>query len=149
MPPRNRPRHRHHASPEAFSFDALAKRVASRTIARGQAIKLAGAALVATLVGGSVAPEEAAAATDRACKNQPALSNKQCLYVSCSATNDDCQCTKTVNGDNRCVNLGSSECPTTDECDRNRHCRGGEVCAKVGGCCEGVRNNLCAPLCTD
>lgn len=66
--------------------------------------------------------------------------------VDCSPTNDRCESTKTVNGDIRCVDYTDTECPTRDECDNNRNCRQGEVCAQVGDCCRGKPGNLCVPL---
>lgn len=151
VPPGYRPRHSQQETTEEYSFDELAKGVASGTISRGLAIKIAGAALLAALFGGSVATEEAEAATDQVCRNKPAISNKRCpgTAVDCSPTNSRCECTKTVNGDKRCVDYTGTVCPSRDECDRNRDCRRGEVCAQVGGCCGSPRRNLCVPLCRD
>jgi hypothetical protein len=122
--------------------------VASGTISRSRALKLAGAALLgAVLVPFSAAPVEAA--TDRVCRGKAAIDNDKCPAVDCSPTNPRCECTRTVNGDKRCVDFTDTQCPTRDECDRNRDCRRGEVCTKVGGCCGGSRRNLCVPLCRD
>ena len=139
-------------SPEARerSFDELARGLASGSVSRGRAIKIAGAALLAALFSGSVAAEKASADVDRVCRNKQVISNKRCGGdIVCSPTNPRCQCTRTVNGDVRCVDYTDTLCPATDECDRNRDCSRGEVCAKVGACCEGSRRNLCVRLCRD
>jgi hypothetical protein len=154
MPPRYQPSHAHQDPLDDASFDELTKRVASGTLSRAQALKMMTGAALAALVGGSVVTEETEAATDQVCRNKPVINNTQCTEVSpavsCSPTNNiGCRCTKTVNGDIRCADLSRSACPTRDECDRNRDCDPGEVCAKVGGCCNGSRRNLCVPLCTD
>ena len=104
---------------------------------------------MAALFGGSVAIDEAEAAVDRSCRGKAAIDNVRCPAIDCSPTNDRCECTKTVNGDKRCVDYTGTQCPERDECDRNRDCRRGEVCTLVGGCCEGRRRNLCVPLCRD
>ncbi len=86
------------------------------------------------------------------CRNKSAINNKRCPpgpEVDCSPTNDRCECTVTVNGNTRCVDYTGTQCPDRDECDRNRDCRQGEVCARVGGCCGNPRRNLCVPLCRD
>jgi hypothetical protein len=68
-----------------------------------------------------------------------------------------CYCTKTVNGDTRCLDYTGTANPTTDECDRNTDCGTGQFCAQVGGCAcpQGTpqrrqckRRNKCLPLCT-
>jgi hypothetical protein len=144
-------------------FDTLARRLtlpsSRRTAVRGVAAGLT-AALASTL-GGSVAPEEAEAATDQVCRNQAVNNNKQCPASpadSCSATNIHCECWQTVNDDIRCINTAGLVCPSTDECDRNAECGAGQVCVKTGGCCcpEGIpqrrrckRRHICVPLCTD
>jgi hypothetical protein len=45
-------------------------------------------------------------------------------------------CALTVSGARDCVReTAVTECPRTDECDRNLDCAEGQVCVKVGGCC--------------
>lgn len=150
MPPRSRLHHRHHDTPEASSFDGLAKRVASRTLSRGQAIKTAGTALLATLVGGSVTTKEAETKTQRVCKGKAFLNNKNCEGdVDCSPTSIYCECARTVHGHIRCVNNIGTRCPTTDQCGRNKDCPQGAVCIQLGGCCGNPEFNVCVPLCTD
>jgi hypothetical protein len=151
MPPKARSRH---GAPveEYSSFDELAKGVASGTISRSLALKMLVGGGLAALFGWGVGTDEAEAAVARVCRDKQAISDKKCpagSAVDCSPTNDRCECTKTVNGDTRCVDYTDTQCPRRDECDRNRDCRRGEVCARVGACCGGSKRNLCVPLCRD
>jgi hypothetical protein len=150
MPPLYQSRHGHHAPSGNDSFDTLTKGVARGTLSRAQALKMVVGVALAALVGGSVTSEEAEAETDQVCQNKAVINNRQCpdSGANCSPTNSRCRCTKSVNGDIRCADFSRSGCPETDECDRNRDCAPGEICAKLGGCCAGVRKNLCVPLCT-
>lgn len=135
---------------ERHPFDELTKGLASGTISRGRAMKLAGAGLLAALFG-SVATEEAEAATDRVCRNTPAISNRRCPAAESVCRRREgqiCQCAVTVEGDRRCVDTTDTDCPTRDECDRSSDCRRGEVCIEVGACCEGSRRNLCVTRCS-
>lgn len=88
------------------------------------------------------------AETQELCENKPAISNNRCPIdrAGCGAC-PGCLCASTVSGNRRCLNFVNVDCPTTDECDTNRDCPGDQVCARVGGCCEGSRRNVCAPPC--
>jgi hypothetical protein len=134
---------------EGQLFDELTKEVADGTISRGRALKLAGTALLAALFG-SVAIDEAEAATDRRCEGKPAISNRRCPETrsTCRQRADQiCLCARTVGGDKRCVDVTNEECPTTDECDRSSDCPGNQYCIEVGACCNGSRRNLCVRPC--
>ena len=148
MSPEDRPRRSVGAG--QYSFDELAKGVASGTISRSGAIKMAGAAILGALFAGSVAIDDAVAATERVCRNRPAISNRRCPEESFCRQREGqtCQCAKTTEGDRRCVDITDAQCPTRDECDRSSDCRRGEVCIEVGACCEGSRRNLCVRPCS-
>jgi hypothetical protein len=137
---------------EYSSFDELAKGVASGTISRSGALKMAGAAILAAVFGSSVTIDEAEAETDRVCRGKPAISNRRCPdseQSGCREREDQiCQCALTVEGDKRCVDLTDEDCPAADECDRSRDCPGSQLCIKVGACCEGSRRNLCVRPCS-
>jgi hypothetical protein len=136
--------------PEEYSFDELAKRVASGTISRSGALKMAGAAILGALFAGSVAIDEAEAETERKCRGKAAISNRRCPGEEgvCRQREDQiCNCAKTVEGDTRCVDITNENCPATDECDRSRDCPGSQLCIEVGACCEGSRRNLCVRPC--
>jgi hypothetical protein len=126
-------------------LDELSKGLATGTISRRRALKLAGAAVLGSTGLLALFPAPAGAVSDRACRGEPAINNRRCPTNRCRG-NPDCNCARTVNGDRRCVNV-NAQCPTRDECDRNRDCRRGEVCVKVGGCCTNPDLNVCLSLC--
>jgi hypothetical protein len=138
-------------------FDEVAKGLAAGTISRRRALKLTGTAL---LGGGllamfpgvagarSITPDDevsVAGHRNPGCKGEAAINNRRCPSNFCGHPN--CHCAQTVSGRKRCVNLNNARCPRRDECDRDRDCARGEVCAKVGGCCGHRRRNDCLPLC--
>jgi hypothetical protein len=143
---------------EGQLFDELSRELASGAIPRRRALKLAGAAVLGSTgllalfprVAGaqSIVPDDevGVAVSDPACQGEPAINNRRCPENRCEG-DPDCACAETVGGDKRCVNLANEECPGRDQCDSNRDCRQGEVCIKVGGCCERPRRNLCVRLC--
>jgi len=126
---------------DAQRFDRITRSFATRASRRG----LVGG-LAALLAVGGTAP--ITAASDATCQGEPAISNRTCPTKSCSG-NPFCRCAVTVKGDKTCVETGDLvPCPTRDECDRNRDCRKGEVCIKVGGCClDHPKRNLCIARC--
>ncbi len=145
---------------EEFSFDELAKGLASGRISRGRALKLVGAAIlgggVLTLLPGVAAGQVEADAAGEGCpEDGPAVDNDRCPIrtrrgrrrTRCG-DQAGCFCTETVNGNNRCVQLRDEECPAEDECDTNADCREDELCVRVGGCCGNQRRNLCARTCS-
>jgi hypothetical protein len=148
---RNRERFDQQDVPEKHSsFDELAKGVASGTISRSGALKLAGGALLAAVIGGSVAIDEAEAETDRRCKGKKTISNRRCPEgesVCRQREGQICRCAKTAEGDTRCVDLTDEHCPTQDECDRSKDCPGSQLCIQIGACCEGSKRNLCVRPC--
>ena len=83
--------------------------------------------------------------TDPTCKGKPAINDRACRAAGCTRDHD-CGCATTVNGQKRCVNLGTARCPLRDQCDRNKHCARGRVCVRVGGCC-GRDRYACLLLC--
>ncbi len=137
---------------EEFSFDELAKGLASGKISRGRALKLVGAAVlgggVLTLLPGVARGQVEAEAAQGCPEGQRAINNRRCPTNSCAAGEPGCRCAETVNGNKRCVRFNREDCPSTDQCDTNEDCAGDEVCIKVGGCCGKPRRNLCARACT-
>jgi hypothetical protein len=112
---------------EEYSFDALAKGLASGTISRRKALKLAGAAI---LGGGLLAfgpAREAEAAEcgsrhgcDRRCRNRRR-----------------CRCVETVTGNVRCVRpicCGRSSCDTNSDCGNNALCITENCCGESRQC---------------
>ena len=136
---------------EEFSFDELAKGLASGRISRGRALKLVGAAIlgggVLTLLPG-VARGQVEAESTNCPEDERAINNRRCPTNSCAAGEPGCRCAETVNGNKRCVKFNREDCPSTDQCDSNEDCDGDEVCIKVGGCCGKPRRNLCARTCS-
>ncbi len=134
---------------EEYSFDELAKGLATGALSRRQALKLAGAALLGgafgffSLQGPALGQVEAAAAC-----SGPAIDNDRCVANRCGGTRRrPCLCAETVSGNKRCVNLRGESCPNTDQCDSNADCDQDEVCIKVGGCCGHPGRNLCVRRC--
>ena len=133
------------------AFDEVAKELATGRISRGRALKLSGAALLGSM--GLISLSPAVATAEGVCEGRAAVNNKTCSSIEltrCRANLTDrlCSCFKTVSGSTRCINItGGLDCPTTDECDRNRDCPEDQVCVKMGGCCEGSRKNRCASPC--
>ena len=140
---------------DAQRFDRITRMFAARASRRGLMRGLA-----ALSVGGMLGPSRGAARraeavsdrsgpsierTDAICKGKPAMSNQLCPFTACG-TGTDCECVVSVNGDKKCVVTGGVDCPSEDECDRNRDCAPGLGCFKVAGCCDS-RNNLCLPAC--
>jgi hypothetical protein len=143
---------------EGQLFDELSQGIASGAISRGRALKLASAAVLGSTgllalfpraAGAQSIEEETGptiAVSDPACQGEPAINNRRCPENRCEG-DPECACAETVSGDKRCVNLADEQCPRRDQCDRNRDCPQGEICIKVGGCCEGRRRNLCVRPC--
>jgi hypothetical protein len=137
-------------------FDSLVRTLSTTRTRRGLMRGLA-----AFSVGGVLAPNRAAArpvpggadvngptteGTDTTCKGSRAVNNKTCTANLC--VNSSCNCAVSVTGDKKCVSFAKPfVCPTVDECDRTRDCATGEVCVKVGGCCDGRKFNQCVPHC--
>ena len=133
-------------------LDEVAKGLAAGTLSRGKAIQLGGAALLGSMGLLSLFEGKAGAQVtgQGACTNKPAISNKHCPGGSRSFCGvcPSCQCAKTVGGEKKCLNFAGLDCPTSDECDRSKDCRGNEVCVQVGACCpEHPKRNLCVPPC--
>lgn len=145
---------------EEFSFDELAKGLASGRISRSRALKLVGAAIlgggVLTLLPGVAAGQVEAEAAGEGCpEDGAAIDNERCPIRTRNGRRRarcgdqaGCFCAETVQGNNRCVSLRDEECPERDECDRNADCREDEVCIEVGGCCGNQNRNLCVRTCS-
>ncbi len=147
-------------APEGQLFDELSRGLASGTISRRRALKLAGAAILGStgllsLFPGVAGAQSifygrtvtAGAVNQGGCaEDEPRISNAACRENPCG-DNQNCFCAETVSGNNRCVNLRNARCPRRDECDNNEDCPRGEVCIKVGGCCGNRRRNDCRPVC--
>ena len=141
---------------DAQGFDRLTRTFASRASRRGLMRGLA-----APGAGGVLIPRRAAArrapggadvsgptteGTDATCQGRRAVNNKSCAANLC--VNSSCACAVSVTGDKKCVNFAKPfVCPAADECDRTRDCATGEICVKVGGCCDGRKFNQCVPHC--
>ena len=137
---------------EEYSFDELAKGLATGALSRRQALKLVGAALLGSALGffslqGLAEGQEVEAAAG--CSG-PAIDNDRCVANRCGGTRrrrrQACVCAETAGGGRACVDLRGERCPNRDQCDRDADCRADQVCIKVGGCCGG-RRNLCVSRC--
>jgi hypothetical protein len=143
---------------EGQLFDELASGLASGTISRRRALKLAGAAILGSTgllalfpgVAGAQSildqTEPGTTDSDPGCQGEPAINNKRCPDNGCRGR-FDCLCAETVGGGKRCVELAFERCPGRDQCDSNEDCPQGEFCIKVGGCCGRRRRNLCVSPC--
>jgi hypothetical protein len=133
---------------EGHAFDELTKGLASGTISRGRAMKLAGAAILGST--GLLALFPGKAQAQGCTQGDPSINNHSCEPIDCGGTGTAgllCVCAETVHGKNHCVPFGELECPERDQCDRNKDCPGDQLCIKVGACCSGTRRNLCIPKC--
>jgi len=119
---------------EEYSFDALAKGLASGTISRRKALKLAGAAI---LGGGLLAFGPAREAEAAQCGSESGC-NRECR------TKSNCRCVRTVGGEVRCVH----PCCSGRFCNTNRRCRDNEVCMTIN-CCGSTegREGVCVRRC--
>jgi hypothetical protein len=146
---------------EGKFFDELSRELASGTISRRRALKLAGAAILGStgllsLFPGAAGAQNtldqmgltAAAVGQGGCaEGEPAINNRECRPNPCGG-NRNCLCAETVSGNKRCVNLRATiACSGTSDCDSNRDCSGDKICIKFGGCCGGRRFNICARPC--
>jgi hypothetical protein len=134
------------------TLDGLASGLASGTISRKRALKLAGAAVLGStgLLGLSSRRSEAQVTFEGCSREDPFVNNQECPSATCGPTpcaNLDCRCVLTRQGGVRCVDFSCEFCPTRDECDVNGDCPSGQRCVRVGGCCGNPRRNLCAPDC--
>ena len=120
-------------------FDELASGLASGTITRGRALKLAGAALLGMAGGLGVAAREAEAAPPPTC---PPDTRTGCV-VACTNTTKQCACITTTEGDRVCVN----KCCSLRSCSSSSQCRRGEVCIRTGCCREGIQR--CVTRCSE
>jgi len=143
---------------DGHQFDRIAKSLFVAVSRRGTLGALAGLAAVGgtalgwrgagaqeeVSLGGGVVSED----NDPTCKGEKAINNKVCPSNQCTRDRE-CFCTKTVNDQKRCVRYNNQvlRCPTRDECDRNKDCRQGQVCVKVGGCCGNPTRHKCVALC--
>jgi hypothetical protein len=118
---------------EEYSFDALAKGLASGTISRRKALKLAGAAI---LGGGVLAlfPQPAEAAE---CGNSAGCG------LRCKNTGK-CRCVRTTANNVRCVR----PCCSGRTCNNSGDCRSKEVCMTTS-CCgsPGGKRGVCVTKC--
>lgn len=128
----------HEEATEEYSFDALAKGLASGTISRRKALKLAGSAILGA---GVLAffPGAATAAEGARCPSGDTGCNVECRGRI--ARRRDCRCIRTIGGNRRCVR----PCCSNRGCGSNDDCRSGEICMR-SECC-GVRG-VCVPKCT-
>jgi hypothetical protein len=129
-------------------FDALMRALSNRGSRRRLLTRLLPGSGLAVLLGSDRLTPEAAAESDRQCRDLPAISNERCPQASCKEKGDQiCCCARTVGGNRRFVDLADAECPVSDGCDSSEDCPGSQVCIQVGGCCERSRRNLCVRRC--
>ena len=132
-------------------FDDLARTLVAG-LPRRRLIRALGGGLVGGLLAGW-GPRAVGAASDPRCPaDKPFVDNKTCDQAAavCPSTSDtSCGCFLTVAGTRACVVTAfTGGCPKRDECDRNRDCRPGRVCVKVGGCCpKHPERNQCLQKC--
>lgn len=121
---------------ERHSFDDLAKGVASGTITRGRALKLAGAAILGGGLLSTFFSQEAEAGGRPKCPDSGPGCRAQC-------PGSDCGCVKTTEGKNRCV------VPSCDgkRCRSSADCPSGQVCSTTARKCCGSRGPVCVPVC--
>lgn len=128
---------------EEYSFDALAKGLASGTISRRKALRLVGSAILGAGVLTVIPTRHAEAITPR------------CSFgVGC-----DNRCTNTGGRDCRCVRITERTssgrrkrrcvrpCCSARGCNSSSDCRSTEVCMHTA-CCGGIRG-VCVTLCTE
>jgi hypothetical protein len=115
-------------------FDNLTRALASQTISRRRALRLAAASVLGA-AGLSVAAREAEAAPS--CPRRGAGCERRCTN-----TRKDCSCIRTVSGRRRCVH----PCCSGRRCNSGDDCRRTEVCMKTGCCAE---QPTCVTLCTE
>ncbi len=129
---------------EEYSFDELARGLATGTLSRRKALKLVGAALLGGALGFFSLQGRA---EGQACVGAK-IDNDRCVANRCGGTRRrPCFCAETVAGNKRCVNLQGETCPSTDQCDSNADCPVDELCINIGGCCGNPGRNLCVRRC--
>ena len=116
----------------AEDFDALTEALASRTISRRRALRLAAASALGA-AGLGVAAREAEA--------RPRCPRRSGCNRRCRNTNNVCACIRTVGGKRVCVH----EC-CGDLCESGADCGENEVCMKSGCCNGGART--CVTRCS-
>ena len=107
-------------------FDALTEALASRTISRRRALRLAAASALGAAGLGIAAREAEAAATCP--RNQSPDCELHCKHTG----GRDCRCIRTTEGKKQCVR----PCCSNRTCDSSADCRKTEVCMKTD-CCQG------------
>lgn len=130
-------------------FDDLSIELASGTISRRRAIKMAGGALLGSALIPFFSTPAEARRRRNPCRGKDAVCTNGGMALPCRG-NPECFCVRTTAGRKQCVNFpgGVLVCPTTDECDSSRDCPGrNQVCAVVAGCCFGSPRNLCVRRC--
>ena len=116
------------------SFDDLASALASGSISRGRALKLAGASLLGAA--GLLGSANAAQAAPTCPRSGPAISS---CDRRCTNTSKRCVCVRTVSGAKHCAH----PCCSGRTCTSGTQCRSGEVCLKTP-CCQGQQ---CVKVC--
>jgi hypothetical protein len=146
-------------------FDELTRQVVQRAASRRGLLRGSLATTLSGLAAGLRPLSSAAVANDPRCPGGVTIiGNKKCNLIPCGSTavcgGSTGACAQTVSGARDCVPLGGilSECPVTDECDRDGDCGTGQVCVRVGACCcpQGTpnrrrckRRNKCLTACTE
>lgn len=128
---------------EEYSFDALAKGLASGTISRRKALKLMGTAILGAGVLTVFSTGEADAdveAADVECPDSRVGCNTRCRETG------RCRCVRTVTGNSRCVR----PCCSRRTCTTNAQCNSGELCMTTN-CCRksGANHGVCVTQCQE
>jgi hypothetical protein len=136
---------------DEYSFDELARGLATGTISRGRALKMMGAAIlgggVLTLLPGVAQGQDVGVEGGGCADNEKAINNKRCPTNSCGRGEAGCRCATSVNGNKRCVKFNRDDCTGRRRCNSNSDCDNNEACVKVGGCCGDRQLSICRPTC--
>ena len=119
---------------EEYSFDELARGLASGTISRRKALKLVGSAILGAGVLAAIPARPAEAAE---CGSTAGCTRR------CRDTRR-CRCVRTVTGNVRCVR----PCCSRRTCNQNSDCRSTELCMTTN-CCGGTGSDegICVTTC--
>lgn len=123
---------------EKYSFDDLAKGVASGAVSRGRALRLAGAAILGSALSIFTLQEEAHAAPCSKCGTKVGCDQK-CKRLRSTPNcrqKFDCRCLDRVEGGSTCGYIccgpdAATSCETSADCGPGRFCS-----VTAGECCE-------------
>ena len=130
---------------EEYSFDAVARGLASGTLSRRRALKLLGAAFLGGALSLVLLPDEAEARRRRRRRGPRCPSSGTGCDERCTNTTKDCACIRTTEGARVCVH----PCCSDRRCNSSfgSRCRTGEVCMRTNCCNEGDQEGVCVKVC--